>query len=80
METTYPCNINEIEASVSVWFHCAANGQPTSMAIDREDLVEWASTYGEVERYYCPCGELLLDWPDVMDHLAAPTLMASVAR
>ncbi|MCX4856639.1 hypothetical protein [Streptomyces canus] len=78
METTYACNINEVEVSVlvPVWYRCDANGQPTSVTSDREDLVEWASEYGEVADYFCPCGTMLLSWSDVVDHVSAPQLMA----
>ncbi|NEA65318.1 hypothetical protein [Streptomyces sp. SID12488] len=81
METTYPCNINEVEASVlvPVWYHCDANGQPTSVASDREDLVEWVSEYGEAGDYFCACGKTFQSWSDIMDHVSSPQAMA-VAR
>ncbi|MEV3914999.1 hypothetical protein [Streptomyces canus] len=74
METTYPCNINEVEVSVlvPVWYRCDANGQPTSITSDREDLVEWVSEYGEAGDYFCACGTMLPSWSAVMDHVISP--------
>jgi hypothetical protein len=39
---------------------------------DKQDLVEWALMHAEAQQYFCACGETMLSWDDVMEHLGAP--------
>jgi hypothetical protein len=74
MEPTSGCNINDIEASIRipVWYRINARAQPIALASDEEEIVNKGFDFAEVEKYFCPCGEMMSDWSDVTEHLSAP--------